>query len=200
MPRSPRPGATNRRLRSRSADPAGVTDVGTVSGTKLIDRPQQQRERSMRSAGQRSGCASVPVLCRHKDATALGCQATATTRCRAPPVRSATGGSGCGRAVLARLDELQVRTRLGGKRAALSVARKATPCAPSATRRWRRSCSTPPPELAEHQARPGLHRSADVVRPAPGWSCRHALVVDGLHRTSGRTRHRRTPTIHHVAE
>ena len=38
---------------------------------------------------------------------------------------------------------LQVRTRLGGKRAALSVARKATPCAPSATRRWRRSWPLP---------------------------------------------------------
>jgi Transposase len=35
---------------------------------------------------------------------------------------------------------------------------------------------------------PWLHRSADVVRPAPGCSCRHALVVDGPHRTSGRTR------------
>jgi hypothetical protein len=46
---------------------------------------------------------------------------------------------------------LQVRTRLGGKRAALSVARKLArkayhTCAPSATRRWRRLRSNPPPD------------------------------------------------------
>jgi hypothetical protein len=33
----------------------------------------------MHPAGQRNGRASVPVLCRHEDATALGCQATATS-------------------------------------------------------------------------------------------------------------------------
>jgi hypothetical protein len=33
----------------------------------------------MRPAGQRSGRASVPVLCRREDAMALGCQAAATS-------------------------------------------------------------------------------------------------------------------------
>ena len=70
---------------------------------------------------------------------------------------------------------------------ASSPARPTTPWAPSATRRWRRSCSGPPPDRRPPGA-PWLHRSADVVGPAPGCSCRHALVVDGPHRTSGRTR------------
>jgi hypothetical protein len=56
----------------------------------------------MRPAGQRSGRASVPVRCHHEDATTLGCQATATSTglAAACPARPATGGSGCGRAVL----------------------------------------------------------------------------------------------------
>ena len=41
MTRSPRAGATNRSLRSRSG-PAGL-DAGTVSGTVVIDRPPAAR-------------------------------------------------------------------------------------------------------------------------------------------------------------
>ena len=53
----------------------------------------------MLPAGQRSGRASVPVLCHHEDATALGCQATATSTGLAaacPSRDQRPGGARCG--------------------------------------------------------------------------------------------------------
>lgn len=85
---------------------------------------------------------------------------------------------------------LQVRTRLGGKRAALSVARKLAREAYHTLHKLGDQALEPvvlqPAAWAADTRRAMLHRSPDVVRPAPGCSCRHALVVDGPHRTSGR--------------
>jgi hypothetical protein len=95
-------------------------------------------------------------------------------------------------------DYLAVKQRLAANAPrcrwrASSPARPTTPWVRSAARRSSRLPSSPPPrELVDDRARSG-HPTIGVVRPAPWCSCRHALVVDGLHRTSGRTRHVREP-------